>query len=117
MSSFLRADTSLVQGEDATLQVEVKQAGCAGPYDLTGYAGATAQFPGTTATVVITDPDVSLVSATLGVLKIQIPRAQTSLMKVGEGQDWQIAIDHGSGGATRTILQFRDGLEVFANLF
>jgi hypothetical protein len=115
--SFLRADTSLVQGEDASLRVEVKQSGCASPFDLTGYAGATASFPGTTATVSVTDPDVSLVSAPLGVLSIPIPRAKTALMKAGEGQDWQLTIDHGPSGATRTILQFRNGLDVFASLF
>lgn len=102
----------IVQGDDATITIKLKDKATGDPFSLAGFTAASAFFEGTDGTPVVAA--CTLVSEDLGELSCALSNTQTEDMKAGDELDIEIVVDQGS---TRTTAQVLGLLSVAERLF
>lgn len=107
----------IIRGSDRELFLRILVKDTGEPFDLTGATEISASFrneDGTTLTKLLTTLGITVISAEAGKIKVTLTDANTVLLKVGVDQDFEVVIDIGS---VRSIVQFKEALNVEAKIF
>lgn len=106
------AKAKIVKGQDRSITVQLVKESDGLPYSLADFTAATGYFPKADLTALAVSG--SLVSSDLGTIKFVMTETDTLDLKAGEDQSFEVEVDQ---GATKTIVQFEDSLDVFERLF
>ncbi len=107
----------ITRGEDRSVPLTVvKQNTCNEPFDLTGATEINVRFPTDTGFLEkkLTLAEVTIVNAVLGMISVTLSDTDTTTLKVGSQQSFDVIIDIGT---TRRIALFDELLTVKAALF
>jgi hypothetical protein len=106
---------NFTQGEDVSVVIQlIDKASCGEkPFNLTGFVSATAYFPAATGGG-LAAYQVSLVSADLGEVQIDLDQIVSAGVNAADAQDLEVRVDH---AGKRTIAQILGKLNVAAQLF
>lgn len=106
---------NIVKGEDKLITIRVISKTSEEPYDLTG-AAITAKFMKTDGTALskAVGTGITIVNPLAGKMEISLSDTDTTLLKDGEYQDFEIAVTISSN---TSILQFRKVLNIYEKLF
>lgn len=110
MTCEVQQPIRVVQGEDKTIDLKIRDSDN-DPFDLTGYTTIVAKFKNTDGSLLslAVGTGVTVLSAVLGRLQLNLSDAQTALLKAGEFLDFELQITIGT--STR-IVQFLRSIHV-----
>ena len=108
---------TVIRGSDRTFTVNLYSKQKLRPFNLTGLTEIKACFPKEDETVLqvaLTGGQITVLGdPVLGVIQIELTDSDTSLLAVGEDQDFEVQVDI---GATRSIVQFLESLTVVESI-
>lgn len=106
------ANPKIVQGQTATLVIQLIDQDTKKPYPLIGHTLSVGYFPAATGGAY--PATGSLVSADLGTIQIEFDETMTPNLAPGDDQSYEIVSDL---GPTRLIAQFEAALDVKPRFF
>lgn len=104
--------TKIIQGDDAILDIALKDRCSGAIFPLTGVTALVAEFPKADGTAL--SASGIIVSECLGQMSVTLSETETAELNPGEDQSFQVVIDQ---GPLRSTVIFEEALNVFPRLF